>query len=123
LNKPVKTEGDNMVLYPLLNKDVITQSAIAELKAKGFRARKVHNVGAYRKRRNQVEPGWSDVQGYSRDGKALLCEIKTQGDKFSPEQIDRLDDLHQCGGVALVAVQKGLTVQLIDWLEYRKNNL
>lgn len=102
-----------------LTKDEITQGALNELRSKGFRVRKVHNVGAYKKRRYQVEPGWSDVQGYGRDGKALLCEIKTQGDKFSSEQRERLDDLCQCGGYSLVAVQKGLSVQLINWIEYK----
>lgn len=98
-----------------LSKDEITQQALNYLRICGARVRKVHNVGAYRKRRHQVEPGWSDVQGYSKDGKAILCEIKTKGDRFSDEQIERLDDLDKCGGIALIAVQKGLGVEVIKW--------
>lgn len=100
-----------------LTKDFITQSALKELKLQGYRVRKVHNVSAYKKRKGQVEKGWCDIQGYDRKGRHLECEVKTIGDKFSPEQIERLDDVHQCGGVSLVATQIGTQVKILSWIE------
>jgi hypothetical protein len=103
-----------------LTKDEITRSAITELTKQGGRVRKVHNVGAYRKRRYQVESGWADIQGYTKDGKALLCEVKTLRDRLSDDQKEILSDLDKCGGVSLVAIQKGLTVYLMPWCDYLK---
>jgi hypothetical protein len=103
-----------------LTKDEITRSAISELTKQGGRVRKVHNVGAYRKRRYQVEKGNVDIQGYSKEGICLYCEVKTLGDKFSKEQIEILDDLDKCGGISLVATQVGTQVMTIAWKEYRK---
>lgn len=100
-----------------LSKDEITQSALAELKLKGCRVRKVHNVSAYKKRKGQVEKGWCDIQGYDNKGLHLECEVKTIGDKFSAEQIERLEDLDKCGGVSLVATQVGTQVKILSWSE------
>jgi RecB family endonuclease NucS len=86
----------------------ITKQAIAELTAKGCRVRRVHNVSAYRNRRNHVEKGWPDIQGYDRNGKVVLCEVKAEGDVFSSEQLERLQDCHRCGGLALFADDSGL---------------
>lgn len=84
----------------------ITSDALIILKAAGHRIRRVNNVGAYKKRKNQVEPGWPDIQGYSRMGTVVLCEVKTVGDTFSKEQRERLKDCRKCGGLALVAIEK-----------------
>jgi hypothetical protein len=100
-----------------LTKDEIAQSAIAELTAKGYRVRKVFNGAAYKKRANQVQKGWCDVGGYDRQGRHVECEIKTVNDRFSHEQIERLDDLDRCGGVALIALQMGTQVKVISWKE------
>jgi hypothetical protein len=104
-----------------LTKDEITQAALSELRANGARVRKVYNGGFFagRKRRNQVQPGWSDIPGYSRTGVHMECEVKTVNDKFSQDQIDRLNDLDECGGIALVAIQVGLTVEVIPWKQYK----
>lgn len=100
-----------------LTKDQITQSALKELRANGARVRKVHNWGA-KKRRHQIEAGWADIQGYSRAGLAILCEVKTLKDKFSDEQIEILSDLDRKGGIALVAVQQGYQTKIIPWKKY-----
>lgn len=81
----------------------ITSDALIILKAAGHRVRRVNNVGAYKKRKNQVEPGWPDIQGYSGVGLIVLCEVKTNGDKLSNEQKDRLKDCQDCGGLAYLA--------------------
>jgi len=38
----------------------ITDFALKVLRANGARVRRVHNVSAYRTRKNHVEPGWPD---------------------------------------------------------------
>ncbi len=94
-----------------LTKDQICKDALLKLKAGGARVRKVHNVSAYKKRRGQVEPGWSDIQGYSSQGLIVLCEVKTENDRLSKEQIERLNDCHSCGGLCYIAVDyKGQTL-------------
>jgi hypothetical protein len=103
-----------------LTKDQIAQDAILKLMARLARVRKVHNVGYYRGRRNQVQRGWSDIQGYSVSGQAILCEVKTKNDEFSKDQIERLQDLHNCGGVALVACQINYQVEILSWGDAKK---
>lgn len=100
-----------------LTKDEITQAALAELRANGARVRKVHNVPV-RRRQYQMEKGIPDICGYSQTGVAIECEVKADGDKLRPEQIIRLNDLNSCGGIALVAIQEGLTVKIIPFKEY-----
>lgn len=105
--------------YATLTKDQITRSAIIELKANGARVRKVHNVPFNKhKSKGQIEKGWPDIQGYSKTGVTILCEVKAKGDKLSEEQIDRLKDLDNCGGISLVAVQYGTQAKIIKWKEF-----
>jgi hypothetical protein len=92
-----------------LTKDQIAQDAILKLMARLARVRKVHNVGYYRGRRNQVQRG-----------QAILCEVKTKNDEFSKDQIERLQDLHNCGGVALVACQINYQVEILSWGDAKK---
>ena len=98
----------------------ITQDALLILRAKGARVRRVNNVGAFKKRSNQVEPGWPDIQGYSFKGVALLVEIKTVNDKISYDQKERLLDCDKCGGIALVAIQENSSTKLLNINEYLK---
>lgn len=96
----------------------ITAEALLRLRASGARVRRVNNVGAYKKRANQVEPGWPDVQGYSSQGIIILLEVKTKGDTLKPEQNIRLQDCHDCGGLSFVATEnKGVTV-IYPFTEY-----
>lgn len=95
-----------------LTKDQICKDALLKLKAGGARVRKVHNVSAYKKRRGQVEPGWTDIQGYSSQGLIVLCEVKTENDRLSKEQIERLKDCAGCGGMAMIAYEKAGTTQI-----------
>lgn len=85
-----------------MNRSEITKHAIAELTLKKARVRQVHNI-PIRRRKYHVQPGWSDIQGYSFEGKAILCEVKTENDKLSDEQIDRLNDAYACGCITLIA--------------------
>jgi hypothetical protein len=101
-----------------LTKDRITHDVILTLKARGARVRKVHNVSAYKKRRGQVEAGWTDIQGYSRNGVHIECEVKTIGDRLSPAQIERLKDCRDCGGFSYIATEKNGSIIIYDYNDY-----
>jgi VRR-NUC domain len=98
----------------------ITKDALIKLKAGGARVRRVNNVGAYKKRANQVENGWPDIQGYSRSGLIILCEVKTKGDVLSKEQIERLSDCVDCGGLAYLAVEENWQTIIKPFLKVTK---
>jgi hypothetical protein len=108
------------IKYPELSASDLTAFALEMLRLKRYRVRRVNNVGVYKKRANQVEPGWPDVQGYTDRGLACLVEIKKNGDKLSDPQIERLTDCHECGGVALICYQKNGNAELIDFVDYWK---
>lgn len=102
-----------------LSKDFITQSALKELRANGARVRKVHNVPFNKyKSKGQIEKGHADIQGWTKQGLILYCEVKTLADTFSDEQREILSDIDKKGGIALVAVQVGTQVKIIPWKTY-----
>lgn len=100
-----------------LTKDEITRDAIIKLRAGGARVRKVHNVSAYKKRKGQVEPGISDIEGYTAKGIIVMCEVKTENDKLSQPQIERLMDCTICGGLTLLATEKNGSTVLTPFKE------
>jgi hypothetical protein len=85
-----------------MTRSEITRHAIKELEARGARVRQVHNVPVKR-RKNHVQPGWPDIQGYTKMGLAVLCEVKTENDRLSIHQVARLSDGVRCGCSCLVA--------------------
>lgn len=105
--------------YKELSASDLTAFALEILRLKKCRVRRVNNVGAYKKRKNQVESGWPDVQGYTAHGRIVLVEIKKTGDKLSSEQKERLIDCHECGGLAMVCYQKENMAELINFFEYQ----
>lgn len=80
----------------------ITKAAIDELTLRKCRVRQVHNV-PFGKRRNHIQKGWPDIQGYSKEGIAVLVEVKTENDVLSKEQIERLTDASKCGCKCFIA--------------------
>ncbi len=95
----------------------LTKYAIEYYTALGYRVRRTNNI-ATKGRRNNVQKGWPDVQGYTNTGKVVLCEVKKNGDRLSEEQKLRLLDCHQCGGVAQVCYQDGNEKRIVDFLNY-----
>jgi hypothetical protein len=93
-----------VAIFKRFTKDQIARKALKELRLRGCRVRKVHNVAAYKKRKNQVEPGWPDIQGFQNNtGVMVLCEVKTEGDYFSQAQIDLMLEAQKAGCICLVA--------------------
>lgn len=100
-----------------MNRAELTKHALIELEARGARVRQVHNVPV-KFRRNHVQPGWPDIQGYSKTGVAILCEVKTENDRLSKEQIERLEDGVKCGCNCLVATTYAGGFMLIPYTQY-----
>lgn len=87
-----------------LSANQLTQYAKLILTSKGCRVNRVNNIPV-RRRKNTIQKGWSDLQGYSRNGVYVACEIKTINDRLSIEQINRLNDIMDCGGLAYICTE------------------
>jgi len=109
------------IKYPEFTASDLTAFALEMLRLKNYRVRRV-NALPLKKRRNSVEPGWADIQGYDPFGLIVLCEVKSPKDRLSAEQVARLSDCHKCGGIALLCVQRGNNAELIPFVEYIKTS-
>lgn len=117
--------------YPEFSASELTAFALELMRLQNYRVRRVNNVSVYKKRKNQVESGWSDLQGYSAPhynpvagiseigGRIVLCEVKTVKDRLSRAQEERLQDCHNCGGIALICFQDGQNAELVEFVNYR----
>ncbi|HEX8331899.1 MAG TPA: hypothetical protein VF622_04710 [Segetibacter sp.] len=81
----------------------------------------MNNNLAVRGRKFIGRKGVADIIGYTKDrGVMVMCEIKTLNDTFSDEQIELLNDLQRCGGVALVAYQDGIKIEVKPFIQIQK---
>jgi hypothetical protein len=97
----------------------LTAYALDALRLKGYRVRRVNNIPHNKRFKNNTEPGWPDIQGYSRtDGRIVLCEVKKRGDKLSDAQRERLTDCHNCNGIALICFQNGNNAEVVNFIDY-----
>ena len=83
----------------------LTRWAKETLSKHGVRLNRVNNIPV-RKRKGTVEKGWADLQGYDDKGKYVCVEVKKIGDRLSKEQIDRLADVMDVGGMAYICTQE-----------------
>ncbi len=97
-----------------LTKGQIRESAITELTWRGHTVW-INNNLAVRKRKFIGRLGVSDVIGITKDGRWVVAEVKTLGDRLSDEQIKFLNDVKNAGGLAYLAVQNGNQVELREW--------
>lgn len=74
----------------------LTRWAKERLEKEGCRVNRVNNIPV-RRRKGTIQKGWADLQGYTKDGIYVACEVKTELDRLSQEQIDRLKDAFNCG--------------------------
>lgn len=108
--------GLNLKFSKELSANELTKWAKEYLATKKVRLNRVNNVPV-RRRRGTVEKGWADLQGYNSKGIYVAVEVKKIGDRLSDEQIKRLDDVTECGGVAYICTQEGQNPKLIAWTE------
>ena len=74
----------------------LTRWAKERLEKEGCRVNRVNNIPV-RRRKGTIQKGWADLQGYTKEGIYVACEVKTELDRLSTEQIDRLKDSFNCG--------------------------
>lgn len=92
----------------------LTQWAKKKMEGDGCRLNRVNNIPV-RRRKGTIERGWSDLQGYTEDGKYLAIEVKTSNDKLSPYQRGRLNDIVDCGGLAFICTEYDGVPILREW--------
>jgi hypothetical protein len=84
----------------------------------GFRLNRVNNI-PYGKRKGTIEKGWADIQGYTSEGRYVAIEVKKIGDKLSPEQKERLADIHKCGGIVYICTEVENKPALVEWTKIK----
>jgi hypothetical protein len=94
----------------------LTKWAKEHLNIMGYRLNRVNNIPV-RRRKGTIEKGWSDLQGYDTEGIYVAIEVKTINDKLSPEQIERLNDIRKCKGIAMICSEKDNKPILEMWKE------
>lgn len=82
-----------------MNAAELTRWAKEQLEKEGCRLNRVNNIPV-RRRKGTIEKGWPDLQGYSKDGYYVAVEVKTELDRLSNEQRERLKDIIKCKGFA-----------------------
>jgi hypothetical protein len=95
----------------------LTKYAKNYFKIKGARVNRVNNIPV-RRRKGTIEKGWSDIQGYTKEGIYIACEVKTTNDRLSSEQIDRLHDIKLCGGLAFICTEEEGQPIIIEFGEF-----
>jgi hypothetical protein len=96
----------------------LTKWAKTNLGYIGFRLNRVNNI-PFGKRKGTIEKGWADLQGYTSEGIYVAVEIKKLGDKLSIEQIERLNDIHKCGGIVYICTEVEKKATLVEWTKIK----
>ena len=94
----------------------LTKWAKETLSKSGCRLNRVNNIPV-RRRKGTIEKGWADLQGYTSEGLYCCVEVKKIGDKLSIEQMNRLEDVMNCGGIAYICTEEEGQPLLIQWGE------
>jgi hypothetical protein len=92
----------------------LTKWAKDILQLQGYRLNRVNNIPV-RRRKGTIEKGWSDLQGYSKIGIYTAIEVKSINDKLSQEQIERLNDIKNCNGIAFICTEENNEPILKMW--------
>jgi len=96
----------------------LTKWAKKNLEYAGYRLNRVNNI-PYGKRKGTIEKGWADLQGYTSDGKYVAVEVKKIGDRLSPEQKERLEDIYKCGGIVYICTEVENKPALVEWTKIK----
>jgi hypothetical protein len=104
------------IVYMDLTASQLTKWAKEKLTEQGCRVNRVNNIPV-RRRKGTIEKGWADLQGYTNIGIYICCEVKKIGDKLSPEQMNRLEDVVNCGGIAYICSEQDNEPLFIQWGE------
>lgn len=97
-----------------LTKDIIRESALKELTWRGYDVWRNNNL-AVRGRKFIGRKGVPDIIGFDKQGKWVVCEVKTINDRLSDDQTKFLNDIKHSGALAFLAVQHGNQVMVVEW--------
>ena len=95
----------------------LTKWAKKNLEFIGYRLNRVNNI-PYGKRKGTIQKGWADIQGYTSEGIYVAVEVKI-GDKLSLEQKERLQDIHECGGIVYICTEIDNNPALVEWTKIK----
>ncbi len=96
----------------------LTKWAKKNLEYIGYRLNRVNNI-PYGKRKGTIQKGWADIQGYTSEGIYVAVEVKKIGDKLSLEQKERLQDIHECGGIVYICTEIDNKATLVEWTKIK----
>jgi hypothetical protein len=86
-----------------MNTNAITKRALLELDLKDYEVWRSNNI-AVRGRTFIGRKGVSDIIGFCRKTSSfVLCEVKGDGDRLKPEQVELLDAAKKAGCIVLIA--------------------
>lgn len=89
----------------ILESEVVTEVK-AVLKMTGLKVQRI-NTGCFKVGKRYIktaDAGTLDFEGYDNNGRFLAIECKRPvGGRLSPAQVERIKDIRQKGGVAIVA--------------------
>lgn len=102
-----------------LSEKDIQKSILDYLRLKKYVAFKHHSTGSG-VRNGQTfffahsEKGISDIIGCSKEGRFIAIEVKKPGGKPSEEQLEFLEGVRQCGGIAILAYSLDDVIGKVD---------
>jgi hypothetical protein len=96
----------------------LTKWAKKNLEYIGYRLNRVNNI-PYGRRKGTIQKGWADIQGYTSEGIYVAVEVKKIGDKLSLEQKERLQDIHECGGIVYICTEIDNKATLVEWTKIK----
>jgi hypothetical protein len=96
----------------------LTKWAKKNLEYIGYRLNRVNNI-PYGRRKGTIQKGWADIQGYTSEGIYVAVEVKKIGDKLSIEQKERLQDIHECGGIVYICTEIDKKATLVEWTKIK----
>jgi hypothetical protein len=96
----------------------LTKWAKTNLEYIGYRLNRVNNI-PYGRRKGTIQKGWADIQGYTSEGIYVAIEVKKIGDKLSLEQKERLQDIHDCGGIVYICTEIDNKPALVEWTKIK----
>lgn len=97
-----------------ISANVLTKWAKDYCKKQNWRVTRMNNTPIHR-RKGTIEKGWCDLIGYTDAGIFVGIEVKKIGDRLSPEQLERIKDIKQCGGKAYLCTESDNLPVLIEW--------
>ena len=114
------TSSSGYALKPL-TAGQLTDMALKTLRLRNFTVWRQNNLSV-KGRKFIGMKGMPDIIGYGNGGRAVYCEVKTENDRLSQDQIEFMDGAHKAGCLVYMSVGfRGLSA-FQSWADYRMIN-